>query len=141
MPLSPPSIVAPLSACSDKVHLQGQLSKATVRIFASPNNIWEEVFFGQASGPDQIFKLHRRLQAGETVRATQSVPGDAPGPFSLTETVEPEPDPSELGLITAGNHIFMSVDSALHLAMASPARKSSWFHSREANSAARTSIR
>ncbi len=105
MPLSPPSIVAPLSACSIQVHLQGQLTGATVHIYASPTNIFDEVFSGTASWPDEVFTLTRRLKAGETVYATQSVPGDGPGSFPLTETVEPEPDLSEVGPIAMDSHL------------------------------------
>jgi len=78
MPLSPPKVVAPITACSNHVRLQAQLTGASIRIFASPNGIWEEVFSGQASGPDETFKLNRRLKAGEQVRATQSTLGGPP---------------------------------------------------------------
>jgi hypothetical protein len=96
MPLSPPSIVAPLSACSNKVHLQGQFTNATIHIFAS----LDEVFSGTASGPDEVYTLKRRLKAGESVFATQSW-----GPVPPMETVEPEPDPAELGLVTVDTHL------------------------------------
>jgi hypothetical protein len=103
MPLSPPKVVAPITACSNYVRLQGQLTGASIRIFASPNGIWEEVFSGQATGPDETFKLNRHLKAGERIRATQSALGGAP--FSAIETVEPEPDPSELGPIAPDSHL------------------------------------
>src|SRR5262245_25917503 len=103
MPLSPPKVVAPITACSNHVRLQAQLTGASIRIFASPNGIWEEVFSGQASGPDETFKLNRRLKAGEQVRATQSTLGGPP--FSPIETVEPEPDPSEIGPIAPDSHL------------------------------------
>jgi hypothetical protein len=103
MPLSPPKVVAPITACSNHVRLQAQATGASIRIFASPNGIWEEVFSGQASGPDETFKLNRRLKAGEHVRATQSTLGGPP--FSPIETVEPEPDPSELGAIAPDSHL------------------------------------
>ncbi len=112
MPLSPPSIVSPLSACSDKVRLQGQFTNATVTIYASPNNIWEEVFSGQAPGPDEIFKLNRRLRAGENVHATQSVPGNSAGSSILEETVEPQPVPSELRVISPASHLHVCARGA-----------------------------
>ena len=58
MPLSPPNVVTPISACSNYVRLQAQRTGAPVSVHASTNNnIWEEVFSGQASGPDETFKL------------------------------------------------------------------------------------
>ena len=65
MPLSPPHVVVPLTACTDRVRLQGQKTGSTVTIHASLTNLYDKVFEGLASGPDQTFVLTRRLAAGE----------------------------------------------------------------------------
>ncbi|WKB55801.1 DUF4185 domain-containing protein [Eleftheria terrae] len=85
--------------------MQGQRTGALVEIFASPNNIYETVFSGRAGGPDEVVALRRPLRAGETVFATQALPGEAAGSFAPTETVQPEPDPAELGPIMADSHL------------------------------------
>ena len=104
--LSPPSIVAPLSACTRRVRLQGQVTGATVWIYASsPGTSREELFSGTASGPDEVYTLTRRLKAGETVYATQASASESAAPSLLTETVEPEPDPSEIGFVDAASHL------------------------------------
>jgi len=105
MPLSPPKIVVPLTACTDRVRLQGQKTGSTVRIYASPNNIFDKVCDAPADGPDQTFVLTRRLVAGEHVYATQTVPGDASGSNVNPELVQPEPALSEIGPITADTHL------------------------------------
>ena len=105
MPISPPKIVVPLCACSDRVRLQGQETGATVKIYASPNNILDKVFEGVAHGPDETFVLSRRLKAGEQVTASQELPGDSPGYTINPEVVGPEPDISELGPVTADTHL------------------------------------
>src|SRR5438874_12594046 len=105
MPLSPPKVVVPLTACTDRVRLQGQRTGALVTIFASATNVYDKVFEGVAAGPDQAFETTRPLRAGEHVFAQQAVPGDAPGSFVAPETVQPEPDPSELTVLTPDAHL------------------------------------
>ena len=106
MPLSPPKVVVPITACSSYVHLQGQFTGASVRIIAIDGGASEEVFAGQAASPDQSFKLYRRLRAGEIIRATQSLPTDPQETFSAGEVVQPEPDMSELGPLTPQSHLY-----------------------------------
>jgi hypothetical protein len=92
-----PKIVAPLSACSDRVRVQGQKTGATVKIYASLSNIFDEVFSGTAKWPDETYKLTRKLKAGETVYVDTFIEN--------AEIVEPEPDQSELGEITVDGHL------------------------------------
>jgi hypothetical protein len=92
-----PKIVAPLSACSAYVRVQGQRTGTTVVIHAGLNNQFDQVFSGQANGPDQTFKLTRKLKAGETVFVDNFIEN--------AETVEPEPDQSELGFVTIDGHL------------------------------------
>jgi hypothetical protein len=106
MALSPPRVVPPLNACSDRVRLQGQVTGATVEIFASRTNIYDRVFQGTASAPDETFELTRLLDEGEQVFARQSLPGEISPITPRLEIVQPRPKPSEVGPLMAHTHLF-----------------------------------
>ena len=101
MPESPPTIVAPITACTDGVRLQGQYSGQTVVIAAGPPLQEAVVFTGVASGPDEEFVLTRELQPGESVVAWRGQPG---GEYRNV-LVEPPPDPTELTALAPDSHL------------------------------------
>ena len=55
MALLPPVVVGPLSECSSHVRVQGQLTGATVDLFANPGG---HVGSGVATWSDQVFALN-----------------------------------------------------------------------------------
>jgi hypothetical protein len=69
MALLPPRVIGPLSECSTRVRVQGQLTGSTVSVYAAGALVAQ----GVASWPDQTFPLTVSLGAGQEVTATQSV--------------------------------------------------------------------
>ncbi len=106
MTLSPPKIVPPIGACSDRVRLQGQKTNAKIEIYVADVNLYETVFSGTASGPDEVFVLTRRLNGAENVFASQETPTDSSRAAEVWfEKVQPEPDTSEIKAVTADAHL------------------------------------
>jgi Domain of unknown function (DUF4185) len=102
--LSPPEVVVPITACTDTVRLRGQFTGSTVMIAAGPPLQERVVFTGIAQGPDDEFVLPRRLNAGESVRASQSFQGEDSSTIYRAWNVEPEPDASELNPLSPDAH-------------------------------------
>ncbi|HEX3126133.1 MAG TPA: hypothetical protein VH394_02290, partial [Thermoanaerobaculia bacterium] len=105
---SPPKIVLPIGACSTYLRLQGQFPGATVKIHASKDDIFDTVFSGTASFPDEVFELTRQLGPGEHVIATQAEPGtDPPNWRPRSEDVQPLPTSAELKAVKPATHAFV----------------------------------
>jgi Domain of unknown function (DUF1929) len=85
VPLLPPRVVAPLSECSSAVWIQGQVTGATVEIFADGSPVGS----GVATWSDQLFALTAgvTLAAGAKVTARQTLGADtspaSPDPLAV----------------------------------------------------------
>ncbi len=99
MALLSPRVVGPLSACSGRVRVQGQLTGSTVTIFAGG----AVVASGLATWPDQTFTLTSPLGAGQDVTATQTV-GVETSPRS-PETVQVQAAPPVVGGVGFLSHL------------------------------------
>src|SRR5437870_10477161 len=73
MALLPPAVVGPLSECSSRVRIQGQLIGATVDLFSNGAHVGS----GVATWTDQVFPLAagKTLAPGAAVTATQTLSG------------------------------------------------------------------
>lgn len=103
MALLPPAVIGPLSECSSRVKVQGQLIGATVDLFA--NGI--HVGGGVATWTDQVFPLTggATLAPGSNVTATQSMGGSVSPQSPAPVTVQKKPP--TLGHVGAKSHIYM----------------------------------
>jgi hypothetical protein len=99
MALLPPRVIGPLSECSGRVRVQGQLTGATVSLFADG----QPAGTGVASWPDQIFQLTIALAPGQLVTATQTVGLDT-SPAS-PEGVEVQARPPAIGMVGFRSHL------------------------------------
>src|SRR5262245_31169533 len=70
--LLPPRVTVPLSECSGRVEVQGQVAGATVRVLADGNVVAE----GPSLFPQAVFELDVPLEAGQAVVAMQILDGD-----------------------------------------------------------------
>ncbi|MBM3734254.1 MAG: DUF1929 domain-containing protein [Acidobacteria bacterium] len=91
MPLLPPRVVGPLSECSGRVRVQGQLTGSTVKVFAGANVVAQ----GVASWSDQTFALTTPLAPGDMVTATQTVGVETS--INSPEAVEVQAKPPAVG--------------------------------------------
>jgi hypothetical protein len=103
MPLLPPAVVGPLSECSSRVRVQGQLIGATVDVYSNGAHVAS----GTATWPDQVFSLFpgKMLAPGANVTATQTVSG-------VTSPKSPSPvivqkRPPTVGNVTSKTHIYV----------------------------------
>jgi hypothetical protein len=89
MPLLPPAVIGPLSECSSRVRVQGQLIGATVDLFANLVHVGS----GVATWSDQVFPLGGgvTLAPGSNVTATQSQSGSVSPPSPAPVTVQKKP--------------------------------------------------
>lgn len=103
MALLPPSIVGPLSECSSRVRVQGQLIGATVDIYSSGAH----VATGTATWTDQIFPLSpgKTLAPGNQVTATQTVSGVTSPQSPMPVTVQKKPP--VIGPVSSKTHIYV----------------------------------
>ena len=99
MALLPPRVIGPLSECSGRVRVQGQLTGATVTVFANG----AVVATGVASWSDQTFALSTALAPGQEVTATQSVGLDT-SPAS-PQPVEVQAKPPVVGPVGFLSHL------------------------------------
>ncbi|MGE0469512.1 MAG: galactose oxidase-like domain-containing protein [Nitrospira sp.] len=99
MPLLPPRVIGPLSACSGSVRVQGQLSGSTIIIFADGVAVGS----GTASWPNQIFPLSASLTAGQQITATQAVGVEISPPSP--EPIEVQAKPPVIGTVGFRSHL------------------------------------
>ena len=99
MALLPPRVIGPLSECSGSVRVQGQLTGATVSIFADG----AMVASGTASWSDQTFPISSSLGAGQAITATQTVGLDTSPPSP--EVVEVQAKPPVVGSVGFRSHL------------------------------------
>ncbi|HEY2907530.1 MAG TPA: hypothetical protein VGJ29_16630 [Vicinamibacterales bacterium] len=103
MALLPPAVVGPLSECSSRVRVQGQLIGATVDLFSNGSNVGS----GVASWTDQVFPLApgKTLVPGAAVTATQTLSGSTSPPSPSPVLVQKKPP--TIGPVTSKTHIYM----------------------------------
>lgn len=104
MPLLPPRAIGPLSECSTKVRVQGQIAGANIEVIeVGSGNI---VASATASSPDQVFTLTASIPAGARIAARQMLGMDSseltPGP----EQVEVQKKPSTVGGVSFPTPLF-----------------------------------
>ncbi|MDQ3287329.1 MAG: DUF1929 domain-containing protein [Pseudomonadota bacterium] len=99
MALLPPRVIGPLSECSGRVRVQGQLTGATVTLLADGAVVGS----GIASWSDQHFALSTPLGAGQRVVATQAVGMDTSPPSP--EEVEVQSKPPSVGPVGFLSHL------------------------------------
>ena len=89
MALLPPRVIDPLSECSSHVRVQGQLTGATVDLFANGVHVGS----GVATWSDQIFPLNGgvTLAASTKVTATQSLGGQVSAQSPQPVVVQKKP--------------------------------------------------
>jgi len=104
MALLPPVVVGPLSECSSHVRVQGQLTGATVDLFANPGG---HVGSGVATWSDQVFALNGGvvLAAGAKVTAKQTLGADV-SPAS-PQPVVVQKKPPVVGNVGCRTHIYV----------------------------------
>ena len=98
MPLLSIKVVAPISACSTKVRVEGQLTGAMVRVLADGDLVAE----GEANSASDLFDLLPgvNLQGGQSLVATQSFQGETSPPSP--EPLLVQAPPPELGFLQVG---------------------------------------
>jgi hypothetical protein len=103
MPLLPPAVIGPLSECSSRVRVQGQLIGATVDIFSNGAH----VATGTATWTDQIFPLlpGKTFPPGALVTATQKQAGSTSPPSPSPVMVQKKPP--VVGSVTSKTHIYV----------------------------------
>jgi hypothetical protein len=103
MALLPPVVVGPLSECSSRVKVQGQLIGATVDVYSNGAH----VATGTATWTDQVFPLlaGKTLAVGANVTATQTMGGVTSPPSPLPITVQKKPP--TIGFIASKTHIYV----------------------------------
>ena len=103
MALLPPVVVGPLSECSSRVRVQGQLIGATVDIFANGVHVGG----GVATWSDQVFPLSggATLAPGSNVTATQSLTGSVSPQSPAPVTVQKKPP--TIGHVGTKTHIYV----------------------------------
>jgi hypothetical protein len=103
MALLPPAVVGPLSECSSRVRVQGQLIGATVDVYS--NGV--HVATGTATWTDQVFPLlaGKTLAPGDNVTATQTVSGTTSPQSPSPVTVQKKPP--TIGPVTSRTHIYV----------------------------------
>lgn len=102
MALIPPRVVGPLSECSERVLVKGQVSGADVEVFANGS----QVAGGTASGGTDSFSLTRSLDAGELVTARQSDGSEQSSETPEPQAVEVQEEPDEIGPVTFKTKLF-----------------------------------
>jgi hypothetical protein len=102
MALLPPAVIGPLSECSSRVRVQGQLIGATVSLFANGVHVGG----GPATWSDEVFALSggATLAPGADVTATQSLGG-------VTSPASPSPvtvqkKPPVIGPVGLRTHVY-----------------------------------
>ncbi|HEV2392759.1 MAG TPA: hypothetical protein VG146_10400 [Verrucomicrobiae bacterium] len=103
MVLLPPVVVGPLSECSSRVKVQGQLIGVTVDIYSNGAH----VATGTATWTDQTFPLlpGKTLAPGAAVAATQTIGGTTSPKSSSPVTVQKKPP--VIGTVAAKTHIYV----------------------------------
>jgi hypothetical protein len=103
MPLLPPAVVGPLSECSSRVRVQGQLIGANVDIFSNGAHVGT----GTATWTDQSFPLlpGKTLSPGAQVTATQTQAGSTSAPSPSPVIVQKKPP--VIGTVTSKTHIYV----------------------------------
>lgn len=103
MPLLPPRVIVPLSECSSKVRVQGQITGATVDIFADGVRVGGDT----ASWSNQLFPLDTgvTLTSGARITATQSLGGET-SPQS-PQPVEVQAKPPVIGNVGFRSHLYV----------------------------------
>ncbi|MBA2555236.1 MAG: hypothetical protein H0V10_16420, partial [Geodermatophilaceae bacterium] len=99
MTLLPPRVIGPLSECSTRVRVQGQLTGATVTIYADG----VQVGTGVASWSDDVFSLAAPIGAGQQVSATQTVGLETS--IASPETVQVQAKPPVVGPVGLRSHL------------------------------------
>lgn len=99
MALLPPRVVGPLSECSGSVRVNGQLTGATVTIFADGVAVGS----GVATWSDETFVLTGSLSAGQQVTATQSLGLDTS--IASPESVAVQARPPTVGGVGFRSHL------------------------------------
>lgn len=102
MALLPPRVVGPLSECSDRVRVKGQLSGSQVEVYADGTLVAS----GSSSGGSDTFTLTQSLDAGETVTARQIVGTDQSSPTPDPQAVEVQAEPAEIGPVKFKTKLF-----------------------------------
>ncbi len=102
MALLPPRVIGPLSECSSHVRVQGQLTGATVDLFANGVHVGS----GVATWSDQVFPLNGgvTLAASAGVTATQSLGGQVSAPSPQPVVVQKKPP--VIGNVGCQTHIY-----------------------------------
>lgn len=113
MPPLPPRVLGPLSECSTRVRVQGQVTGSTVTIFADGDVVAK----AQASGPDEWLPLDSdvRLQPRSRVTAIQEADGE-------TSAASPDPvivlaRPHRLGHVVFRSHPWVGAECVLLIGM------------------------
>src|SRR5258708_20608442 len=103
MPLLSPRVVGPLSECSSSVHVEGQITGATVRLFISGQAA--SIGGGTAGWSDQDFPLNANvtLTPGHTVQATQTF-GAQTSPLGPGISVQKKPP--TIGPVAFQSHLY-----------------------------------
>lgn len=99
MPLLPPRVIGPLSECSTGVRVLGQLTNATVTVFADGAQVAQ----GVASWADQVFPLAAALSANQQVTATQTIGMETS--IVSPESVEVQAKPPTIGPVGFLSHL------------------------------------
>ena len=104
MPLLPPTVVGPISACNSSVRVQGQNIGANVDLFESGSS--SPIGGGVATWSDQAFPLNSGVQltAGQTITATQTQDGQTSQPSSAPLQVQSNPE--AVGAVALASHIY-----------------------------------
>lgn len=89
MPLTAPSVEGPVSECSDRVRVEGQLPGAEVEVVAAGSIVGRTT----ASSASEVVSLTTRLSAGDEVAARQSKGGTTSSLTPDPVTVQAKPDP------------------------------------------------
>lgn len=101
MALLPPSVKGPLSVCSSRVRVEGQLTGATVEIYAGGTLVGA----GTATSPGQTFTLSASLPAGAAVTATQTIGADTS--IASPDAIIVQEKPPEIGPVSFRTPLFV----------------------------------